>query len=567
MLHIFRAAVVAVAACLLILLNTSATASPPSRRTIVTFPNPGRDTLAKLAGEGWDIWEVHGDRVLAGVTPDQLNTLQRWGIDAQRIQAPTQYLPSFDVCYPTYEEALGQMEAWAVAYPDLVELVDIGAGWRAAEGLPGRHLWALRITNRQNIEPKPNILIVALHHAREVITPEITLRLADLLLSQYGDDADLTAMVDNRDIWLVPIANPDGYAHAEAAVDWRKNANDGESVCAGGIPPNSYGVDLNRNYDHEWSTIGSSSNPCYLTYHGTSGFSEPETQAVRDLVTSQQFDLVISLHSFGDLVLYPWGYTYSDAPDAADLQALASVLADFNGYTPQQSSDLYPTSGDTCDWTYGVLGIPCLTFEIGSAEDGYFWPNCDQGDRQWVENRHALLYAIKMVPDVYTMARAPLVQDISLHYSGALLTVRAVLDRRLTSPQPPAGEVFIGGLGYPGSGVPLAPVDGTLDSATELMEATLDLTGVVGQLRLYIVGMLNAYQHGPYTAMYVELCPDLTGDGVVNAADAQQFSGLWRVLPDDANPGVKLDFNSDGVTDVQDGSVIMARMGMQCLAR
>jgi carboxypeptidase T len=564
MSHISRAAVVAVAACLLVLLNTSVAASPPSDPTVVTFPNPGPDTLANLAAEGWDIWEVRDDRILAGVMPGQLTMLQRWGIEAQQIRAPMQFLPSFDACYPTYDQALAQMQTWAAAYPDLVELVDIGPGWRAAEGLSGRQLWALRITNQQNIEPKPNILIVALHHAREIITPEITLRLADLLLSEYGHDADLTAIVDNREIWLVPMVNPDGYAHAEAAVDWRKNADDGESVCTGGNPPNSYGVDLNRNYDLEWSTIGSSGNPCYLTYHGSSGFSEPETQAVRDLVSGQQFDLVISLHSFGDLVLYPWGYTYSSAPDDADLRATASVLAGFNGYMPQQSSDLYPTSGDTCDWTYGVMGIPCFTFEIGSAQDGYFWPNCDQGDRQWLENRDALLYAIKMVPDVYTMAHAPVVDDISLYYSGALLQVRAVLDRRLTSPEPPAGEVFIDGLGYPGSGEPLVPVDGKLDSATELMEATVDLTGQTGQRRLYIVGMVSPYQHGPYTAMYVELCPDLTGDGVVNTADAQQFTGLWRLAPDDASPLVKLDFNSDGEIDVQDGSFIMARMGMQC---
>lgn len=564
MTYISRAAAVAVATCLLVLLNTSAIASPPNGPTVVAFPNPGPDVLAKLAAEGWDIWQVRDDQVLAQVTPGQFNRLQGWGMAPQRMLAPTQFLPSFDACYPTYDEALDQMKAWAAAYPDLVELVNVGFAWRASEGLPGRSLWALRITNRHNVEPKPNILIVALHHAREIVTPEITLRLADLLLTEYGHDADVTAVVDSRDIWLLPIMNPEGYAYAEAAVDWRKNADDSESTCSDGVPPNSYGIDLNRNYGYEWSTIGSSANPCYLTYHGSTGFSEPETRALRDLITNQRFDLVISLHSFGDLVLYPWGYTYSPASDKADLQATASVLAAFNGYTPQQSSDLYPTSGDTCDWTYGALGIPCLTIEIGGAEDGYFWPNCDQGDRQWMENRDALLYAVKMVPDVFAMARAPIVDDISLHYSGALLTVRAVLDRRVTSPEPPSGELFIGEVGYPGSGIPLTPIDGTPDSATELMQATVDLTGLVGQVRLYVVGLLDGYRHGPYTVMYVKLCPDLTGDGVVDTADAQQFTGLWRVAPDGANTGVELDFNRDGEIDVQDGSFIMARMGMRC---
>jgi hypothetical protein len=265
------------------------------------------------------------------------------------------------------------------------------------------------------------------------------------------------------------------------------------------------------------------------------------------------------------LVLYPWGYTYSAAPDASDLRAAAVVLADFNGYMPQQSSELYPTSGDTCDWAYAALGIPCFTFEIGGAQDGYFWPNCDQAERQWLENRDALLYAIKMAPDVYTMARAPVVHDVSLHYAGALLTVRAILDRSLASPEPPAGEVFIGELGYPGSGVRLTPADGALDASMELMEATVDLMGSEGRLPLYVVGMLDANRHGPYTATYVALCPDLTDDGVVNADDAQRFAGLWHVTLHDGDMPIKVDFNGNGQTDVQDGSFITARMGMRCL--
>lgn len=554
-------------ASLLFLLSTSTAASPPAKSQLVTFPNPGSDVLANLAGLGWDIWEVTPTQVTAQLTPAQVTALHTQGVATTVIESAPQNFPHFPSCYRTYETAMTQLQNWVDTYPDLTELIDAGPAWQTTQGEAGRRLWTLRITNEDNVEPKPRLLLAALHHAREIITPEVALNLAELLLTGYGENADVTWLVDNRETWIIPFVNPDGHVHAEYGADWRKNVNDSEGSCPASSPPNSFGVDLNRNYDYKWATVGASSDPCNLTYHGPAGFSEPETQAVRDLVQAQQFDLVISLHSFSDLILYPWGHTYSPAPDAAGLHDIALVLASFNGYTPQQTSDLYPASGDTCDWAYGVAGTPCFTFEVGGAADGYFWPDCNTREEQWVENRDALLHAIKLAGGPYQMARAPIVREIQLQHAGDHLTVQAVLDREATSPEPPAGgEVFIDQIGASGTGIPLQPNDQILDTAVESMTATIDLSGLRGRHALYVVGVDDDGRHGPPAAVYFQSCLDVTDDNEINVDDVRQMAALWRMHAGDPEFDAALDLNGDGRIDVRDISQMVAHLGTSCTA-
>ncbi len=545
---------------------TAIAAAPPPTSRLITFPNPGPDVLADMAGHGWDIWEVTPDRVIALLTPDQVATLQMQQIEVNVLDNAPQYMVNFPACFRTFDAAVTQMRDWAERYPDLVELIDAGPSWQTAQGQADRRLWTLRITNKADVEPKPQWLLVALHHAREIVTPEVALNLAELLLTSYGHDADITWLVDNRDIWIVPFVNPDGHLYAEYSVDWRKNANNTQSTCATSSPPNSFGVDLNRNYDHEWATVGASSNPCNLTYRGRAAFSEPETQAIRDLVQNQKFNLIISLHSFSDLIMYPWGYTYAPAPDDTGLRNIASVLATFNGYTPEQSSDLYPTSGDTCDWAYGAQGIPCFTVEIGSgAVDNYFWPDCTTAHEQWLENRDALLHAIKLAGDPYRLAEAPLVRGLQVRQRGRFITVQAVFDRQATSPEPPAGgEVFIDQIGSPGTGILLTPDDQILDTPVESMSATVDLSGVQGQHVVYVAGIDESGRHGPPTAAYFEPCPDVTGDAVINVTDVMQLAARWPTQAGDLDYDAALDLNGDGLIDVQDVAQMSAFWGLVC---
>jgi hypothetical protein len=154
---------------------------------------------------------------------------------------------------------------------------------------------------------------------------------------------------------------------------WRKN----REINAG---TSCIGVDLNRNYNYHWIGPGSTSGPCTETYRGPSAFSEPETQHLRDFINAHaNIHMILSIHTYQKLVLYPWGYTYDPIADQTDFLAyrtLAEAMAKLNGYTPTQASGLYITNGDSDDWEYGAKGIFAFTFELepGQLDPLGFYP-------------------------------------------------------------------------------------------------------------------------------------------------------------------------------------------------
>ncbi len=538
---------------------------PSSEPVLVTFPHPGPEKLARLIATGIDVWGVGSEGVVALLTPDQVTGLKAQGIEVQPATPPSFGLRQFPfpACYRSFIEGENQLQAWVTDYPQFTALLDVGFSWETTKGLTNRRLRVMRITNEAIPGPKPKLLVVALHHAREIITPEVALNLIETLLTGYGQDADITWLVDQRELWVVPFANPDGHAKVQAGMNWRKNTNSTEP-CSGSIPPNSFGVDLNRNYGFQWGGPGASDEPCNLTYRGTSPFSEPETQAIRDLINSQGFDMVISLHAFGDLILYPWGYTTQPAPDAAGLYSVARVLGSFNGYTPVQSVQLYPTNGDTCDWVYGTLGVPCLTFEIGSPEDGYFWPDCKQLQILWEENREALLYALKLVAAPYQLALGPRIRDLRLQYSGRTVTLQAVLDDQPTGMETvTGGEVFLDTVGPPGTGIPLTPQDSMWTASVVTATATLDLAGLTGRHTLYLFAEDELGHRSPPAIRYVEPCFDMTGDGEIEVGDVMYVAARWHATTAQADYSV-VDLNADEYIDVQDVMLVAAQWGRRC---
>ncbi len=262
--------------------------------------------------------------------------------------------------YHTQEEAYAEMDSVATAHPDICQLQSIGLS------IEGRDIWALKISDNVTVtEDEPRVLYLGCHHAREIITIEIPLYIMHYLVDNYGADSLATFLVDNREIWIVPILNPDGREYVENVGDWRKNRRDNGD--------GTYGVDLNRNYAYMWGydDVGSSPNPGRETYRGTGAFSEPETQAIRDLMINYQFATCISYHSHGRLILYPWGYVPSLCPDDDIYYALCDSMASLNGYTfGPAATTIYPTNGDSDDWMYGEQVIKdkvlSMTFEVGS---------------------------------------------------------------------------------------------------------------------------------------------------------------------------------------------------------
>jgi len=244
--------------------------------------------------------------------------------------------------YHSYEEMYAEMDSITAANPTICHLDSIGHTYE------DRAIWAMKISdNVGTTEDEPRVLYLGNHHAREIISVECVMHIMYWFTDNYGTDSLATFLVDNREIWIIPMMNPDGREYVQNVGDWRKNRD-----------PNgdgSVGVDLNRNWGYEWAydDMGSDPNPSGETYRGDAPFSELETQTIRDHMETYQFSTCLSFHSYGRLYLYPWGFVHDPCPDRATFAALGDSLASFNGYTNQQGSALYPANGDSDDWMYG----------------------------------------------------------------------------------------------------------------------------------------------------------------------------------------------------------------------
>ena len=241
----------------------------------------------------------------------------------------------------------------------------------------GRPIWGLRLGKQVGApDPRPAVIFNALTHAREPEGMQSLFWFVDDLLARYDTDPFAKYLLDQRVIYICPVVNPDGYYYNQTLSPggggtWRKNRRYNEP---------SYGVDLNRNFGFNWGydNLGSSPTPSNVTYRGLSAFSEPETQAQRDLVNSLKPVTGLSFHTYSDLFIHPWGYALLTNPDSMafwewnDEATLGSPY--FAGEGPRI---LYVTNGDFNDWTYGdTLAKPrCFTWtpEVGTESDG-FWP-------------------------------------------------------------------------------------------------------------------------------------------------------------------------------------------------
>ncbi|MCU0859351.1 MAG: PKD domain-containing protein [Thermoplasmata archaeon] len=256
-------------------------------------------------------------------------------------------------------------------HSDIMRVYDIGDSWEKVNGTADRDILAVKISdNVETDEDEPEALVIALHHGGEWPGMEVALSYIENVTDDYGNDTRVSWLVDNRETWVVPVVNPDGLDFAmHVSESWRKNRH--------WYPDYStYGVDLNRNYDGsqngdpdgEWGGAGTSDDPASSIYCGETPFSEPETQAVRDLVNAHDFQIAIDFHTSGDLVMWPWNYDYDLTPDDADLVRIGEEMAALNGYTPEQGVVLYATTGDSTDWMYGGADVYPYCIEIGSEQ-------------------------------------------------------------------------------------------------------------------------------------------------------------------------------------------------------
>jgi murein tripeptide amidase MpaA len=317
--------------------------------------------------------------------------------------------PAWDSRYHTNAEMVAEIHAAEAAYPELVDVMSIGRSTQ------GRDIWVAKVSDNVTVdETEPEVLVDALHHARERLTLEQALYLLGTLTREYVSDPAVRAVVDSRETWIIFSVNPDGHVYDLSGSPyrlWRKNrqANPGSRFV---------GTDLNRNYDYRWGCCGgSSSSPAAWNYRGPAPFSAPETRVVRDFVNSrvidgqQQIRVHLSFHTNGQQVLWPYGYTTRDVPpdmtieDYRTFVTIARRMAARNGYTPMQSSDLYVTDGDQIDWMYGRHRIFSFTWELyptqtPSTATDHYSPD-EIISRETKRNRAALLYTLRVAACPY----------------------------------------------------------------------------------------------------------------------------------------------------------------------
>jgi hypothetical protein len=302
--------------------------------------------------------------------------------------------------FHSYPELERDLMALADAYPDIAQVIDIG------DSLEQRNIYALRISdNVGQQENKASVIFLGCHHAREWISVEVPYLLGKYLVENYGTDAEVKRLVDNCDIWIIPLVNPDGLEYSIHFYRyWRKNMRNNLN--------GTYGVDLNRNYDYKWGldNLGSSPNSTSEVYRGQNPFSEPEIQGVRDLFVQKNFQALVSYHSFSQVILYPWGYT-EDASDKEDIlfeigDKMSQVMEPVNGryYAAERAgAGFYFTNGDTTDWSFGVYGIPSYTIELppNSSIKGEFFNAESDILPIFNENLPAALYLIDWCIQTY----------------------------------------------------------------------------------------------------------------------------------------------------------------------
>ncbi len=276
----------------------------------------------------------------------------------------------------TLDEIVAELDAMHDLYPELVTARAAVSDTNVTH--EGRKQWWVKISDNPDAdEDEPEVLFTGLHHAREPMSYQQMIWFMWYLLENYNTDPDIKLMVDNTEMYFIPVVNPDGFEYNHQTNPngggmWRKNRrNNGNG---------SYGVDPNRNYGYKWGLDdqGSSPYPDDQTYRGPYAFSEPIIANMRDFCNAHEFKIALNYHSYSNLLLYPWGYTSDLPPDADLFHLFAQIMTMENDYTiGPANTTIYEVNGDSNDWMYGEQDTKEKIFayvpEIGGYEDG-FWP-------------------------------------------------------------------------------------------------------------------------------------------------------------------------------------------------
>ncbi|MGH3712252.1 MAG: M14 family zinc carboxypeptidase [Micromonosporaceae bacterium] len=342
-------------------------------------------------------------KLFISATPAEIRRVKSLGFTVAKLPAldsndgPSTFdFPPADSNYHNFSELTAVVNSVTTNNPSIARKFVLGQSYQ------GRDIMAVKISDNVAVdEAEPEVLFTHNQHAREHLTVEMAVYLLKELTSKYATDSRVKGLVDSREIWILPSLNPDGAEYDVATGSyrmWRKNRqpNSGSSYV---------GTDTNRNWDYKWGCCGGSSgSPSSETYRGTAPESAPEVKVVSNFVRSrviggvQQIKTGIDFHTYSELVLWPYGYTYADtdtgmtADDANVFQTLGRNMASTNNYIPEQASDLYITDGSIDDFLWGRHKIFGYTFEMypRSSNPGFYPPD-EVIPAQTSRNREAVL--------------------------------------------------------------------------------------------------------------------------------------------------------------------------------
>ncbi|CAH2229956.1 jg14028 [Pararge aegeria aegeria] len=258
------------------------------------------------------------------------------------------------------------LEGLNIEYPSICTVGMIGTS------LEGRPLKILKVSNSNSSNQA--VWIDAGIHAREWIAPAVATYVANHIVRNF---TTLPTSITNKDWYFHPVVNPDGYEHSHTGDRmWRKNRARHKGACMG--------VDLNRNFSYSWGGKESSGNPENTFYRGPEPFSEPESRAMRDFILNSDipFRVYITLHSYGQVIVFPFASKDEPCPDYVRLLEGATVMSkaiyetNGNTYKVGVSRDvMYGAAGTSNDWSYGVAGIPyCYLIELRSKKHKFMLP-------------------------------------------------------------------------------------------------------------------------------------------------------------------------------------------------
>ncbi len=429
-------------------------------------------------------------------------------------------LPDFP-CYRTLDTVLADASSLAEAHPDLADWLDIGDSWLKQYGSDdeGFDLNVLKLTNQNTDGDKPVLFVMSALHARDLSPVELNLRFAEYLLDNYDQDPEVTWLLDETEIHLLLVANPDGRALVEEQIasGWAgtggtdarlKNLN--AATCS---DLDLTGTDLRRNFSLEWTGgyLG-----CTNIYSGASALSEPESSSIQayfddvfsDFRDDDPFDiaevsgLLLNMESYGDIFRYPYFYTGDPAPEKAELYTLANKLA--------YGLDAFPTEpttqfhGTPEDYVYGELGVPALAYAIGSGSEGQYFMNCWDFEQELNANLNMLIRAAKASFAPYSLPTGPEITNLNIQphiENGQILwqlsaVAKTNLYRFTTDPTPiGASAVYSFDLAPWQEGAVLydiQPEDGSWDKAEEALFAELEVSTLQpGQHRVYVQAALE----------------------------------------------------------------------------